>query len=516
MAANNQPNNPNGYQCEFLDTVNDLFFCKKCNLVARRLTATSCCGESYCHTCIADINEQHKPCPECGQEDFSIYEQLKYQKRIGSLKVHCSFKSRGCVWPGQLDQLEHHLDREQGDCQYVDIKCPLNCQQDVPKNQVEQHLSEVCTKRPYVCHNCAFKATYEEVVEKHLTECRYVPLPCPNRCGVTCDREDMEDHMKMCRLEEMVCKFSDIGCNGRYAREDENEYTEKNTQKHLMLVAADAIKTKQQLRKKVHEQEQKLREQKHQLGEQEQKLGEQEQKLDKQEQKLGEQEQKLGDQEEKLDKQEQKLGEWEQKFGEWEQKFGEWEQKCGKQEQTIQDLELKLEEQSKKLDLLQRDCQLLDKITSQQLSYSTRTFVMRTFSVEKAKDKPGDWKSPGMYTHRHGYKFCVGVDANGEGLTRGCGISVCLYIMAGEYDEHLKWPVEATFTVGLISQLRQRNVEHSKRVRWTRPKTQYQKLTSFGIVQVLPGWTSTFIFIKHSELSDYLINGNLHFYIKEL
>ena len=102
-----------------------------------------------------------------------------------------------------------------------------------------QHLS-ACTKRPYVCRHCAFTATYEEVVDKHLPECKYVPLPCPNRCGVTCDREDMEDHMKMCRLEEMVCKFSAIGCDGRYLREDEDEYTEKNTQKHVMLIAADS------------------------------------------------------------------------------------------------------------------------------------------------------------------------------------------------------------------------------------------------------------------------------------
>ena len=119
-------------------------------------------------------------------------------------------------------ELNQHLDSEQGHCQYVDVKCPLSCQQVLLKNQVEQHLSEACTKRPYVCRHCAFKATYEEVVDKHLPECKYIPLPCPNRCGVTCDSEDMEDHMKMCRLEEMMCKFNAIGCDGRYAREDED------------------------------------------------------------------------------------------------------------------------------------------------------------------------------------------------------------------------------------------------------------------------------------------------------
>ena len=55
-----------GYQCEFIDTVLHIFYCKKCTPVARRLTYTSSCGESYCHACIADIQLQDKPCPECG------------------------------------------------------------------------------------------------------------------------------------------------------------------------------------------------------------------------------------------------------------------------------------------------------------------------------------------------------------------------------------------------------------------------------------------------------------------
>ena len=60
-----------GYQCEFIDSVHDKFYCKKCTLVARGLTYTSCCVESYCHACIADIQQEDKPCPECGQQNFT-------------------------------------------------------------------------------------------------------------------------------------------------------------------------------------------------------------------------------------------------------------------------------------------------------------------------------------------------------------------------------------------------------------------------------------------------------------
>ncbi len=61
-----------GYKFEFIDSVLEDFLCKKCNLVARRLTLTSCCGESFCQICIADTQEQGQPCPVCGEKEFSI------------------------------------------------------------------------------------------------------------------------------------------------------------------------------------------------------------------------------------------------------------------------------------------------------------------------------------------------------------------------------------------------------------------------------------------------------------
>ena len=38
--------------------------------------------------------------------------------------------------------------------------------------------------------------------------------------------------------------------------------------------------------------------------------------------------------------------------------------------------------------------------------YLNRRFGMKNFSREKAKDKVDEWKSPAMYTHVCGYKFC--------------------------------------------------------------------------------------------------------------
>ena len=251
---------PQGYRCEFIDSVPEDFYCKKCALVARQLTFTSCCEETYCHACIADIQEQGKPCPACEQEAFTTVELMKYRKRVNQLQVYCSLKERGCDWSGTLEQLDTHLDPDQDNCQYVDTECPLNCHMTIPKNKVEQHVAQHCANRPYVCQHCNFKATYEEVVDKHLLECKYVPLQCPNLCGVTFERDFMEDHMKMCRLEEVGCEFSGVGCDGRFIREDQEEHTRQNSQKHLTLTASLAVETKEQLQLKLLEQDNKHKE----------------------------------------------------------------------------------------------------------------------------------------------------------------------------------------------------------------------------------------------------------------
>ena len=264
-----------GYQCEFIDSVPEDFYCKKCTLVARRLTICSSCMESYCYACITDTQKQGQPCPTCREEHFQALPQVKYQKRMKELRVYCSLKERGCGWSGTLDQLDTHLDPDQDNCQYVDTKCPLNCHMTIPKNKVEQHVAQHCAKRPHVCQYCSFKATYEEVVDTHLPECKYVPLQCPNLCGVTFEREFMEDHMKMCPLEEVECEFSGVGCEKRFRREDQEEHTRQNSQKHLTLTASLA----KQLQQKLEEQENKHREEKQVLK---MKIEEQEKKIEEQ------------------------------------------------------------------------------------------------------------------------------------------------------------------------------------------------------------------------------------------
>ena len=446
-----------GYKCEFFESVTDDFYCKKCTLVARKISITTCCGESFCKGCITSIQDNKEPCPECGATELCYVEQIKSQKRINNLQVYCSMKERGCGWLGTLEQLDTHLDPHQDNCKYVDTKCPLNCLKTIPKNNLDDHLAQHCVKRAYVCRYCSFKATYEEVVDTHLPQCKFVPLDCPNRCGATFERDFLEDHMKMCRLEEVECELRGIGCGGQFLRENQEEHVRQNIQKHLTLTASLAMETKQQLQQNLLEQDQRHKEE--------------EEKLKK---KIEEQDEKLGEQEKKLEEQDL--------TSQLEKKFRvDLERELHELKKTFQDFE--------------------SKVTTT-IFHHHRRFEMKHFWAEKEKDKYNDWKSPAMYTNLGGYKFRIGVDANGWGGGRGKSIYVDLWAMPGEFDDQLKWPAKAEFTVELINQQGGQNVSYSRQAEWERP----MRLIDKGSLR-----PHAYGFLDHINLRQFLYNDTLIF-----
>ena len=242
---------PVGHEYEFVDQVPEDYFCKLCKHVAREPTIASCCTEVLCKACIDVIVQDKKPCPSCGDLEIkALGQHSKNHAKILALEVRCTMKDRGCEWTGQLQHLNAHLDVTTGDCQYVDVECPKKCVQKVQKRNMDTHLANECPNRNYRCPHCNFTNTYRVVTEQHWDVCSYYPLACSNRCGATFERDDLEDHMKMCPLEEVQCVFSDAGCQAKFIRENEDEHMDQNIQKHLALMPAATRQTQQALERK--------------------------------------------------------------------------------------------------------------------------------------------------------------------------------------------------------------------------------------------------------------------------
>ena len=75
-------------------------------------------------------------------------------------------------------------------------------------------------------------------------------------------------------------------------------------------------------------------------------------------------------------------------------------------------------------------------------------------NFEKHKRDVYRWYSDPFYTHPHGYRVCLGVHANGLRGGKGTHVSVYVCLMRGEFDNHLRWPLQAHFAIRLLNQLK--------------------------------------------------------------
>jgi len=84
--------------------------------------------------------------------------------------------------------------------------------------------------------------------------------------------------------------------------------------------------------------------------------------------------------------------------------------------------------------------------------FSYFEFTLTYFSTHKASGLYGTWKSDPFYSHTGGYKFQLNIDTNGYLEARGTHISAHLYLMRGEYDDNLSWPIQITAHLHLLNQ----------------------------------------------------------------
>ena len=470
-------NKPVGYEYEFVDQVPEDYFCKLCKHVAREYTITTCCGETFCKGCIDTITQEQKPCTHCCKNGFSSVLQPKYQAKILALEVRCTVKDRGCPWTGQLQHLNAHLDVAIGDCRYVDVECPKKCVQKVQKRNVDTHLVNECPNRDYRCPHCNFANKYH-VVSDHFDVCPYYPLACPNRCGATFERDDLPDHMKMCRLEEVQCVFNNEGCQAKFIRENEDEHMDQNTQKHLALMPAATLRISQDFEQKLQEQQEvfeKKMKQKKEEHEQKQKendermqqLGGQLQQNDKQ---IKQAEQNLQDQQEVFEKKleekdellEQKLEKQSQEFQEQlrgQQK--EFQKQLQQRDDQIRKVQLKNEELQQ---LVERNFQQMLPMINKMQSYTDQCDPPHDCTLsnyQQAKARNGFIGSPPMYTHPGGYQFKLKLYPNGLVSGDGMHVTVYVYSLKSDHDATLKIPVKFTITLQLLNQ--HRNQDHHTR-----------------------------------------------------
>ena len=119
------------------------------------------------------------------------------------------------------------------------------------------------------------------------------------------------------------------------------------------------------------------------------------------------------------------------------------------------------------------------------------------------KETDSEWDSIPFYTRDKGYKLQLRVYANGRGSGKGTHLSLYVYLLKGEYDDHLQWPFSANITVQLLnwsedSSHEQKTIDHH-----TAPLEYRTRVTE---EERAPGKRGYHQFISHSVLESVASN----------
>ena len=204
----------------------------------------TCCGYSFCHVCIVRIKAKNISCPCCKAEEFDHYPNKGLKRSLNEFKVQCSNYQQGCQWEGELGQLDNHLnynpteDKQLKGCQFSKIKC-VHCPDSILRSHIRTHQSDQCPKRPFSCKHCKdFDSSYEDVTTNHWPVCGYYPLPCPNKCGKTLQRQNLHSHITNdCPLTIIDCDFQHVGCEVTLPRKDMPTHLQEGVVCHVSLQA---------------------------------------------------------------------------------------------------------------------------------------------------------------------------------------------------------------------------------------------------------------------------------------
>ena len=393
--------------------------------------------------------------------------------------------------------------------------------------------------------------------------CEQFPVVCPNRCKTGhLQRARVQQHLLDCPLEIVSCEYAEMGCGVRLPRSEMREHVRESGQDHLLKMCAASLSLSRELSRKVEEKEQQITELHRDMRRREEKMsGDMKRMEEKISSDMRRMEERMKENEERMNaslreremRQQQQMKEMEAKVAmQMKMELGENERKMtvsmtgmegrmrnrmevgeGRTQQLLGRMEGVIEENRKEMKAIEvintsvvnvgRElCVVKSQVaeirgeTAVTVCIPPVEYTIHNFSVLKAQDK--EWRSPPLYTHRGGYKMCIGVWPNGvDGIClhgnsksyplpkqvpksptvtvttgKGTHVSVVVYTMRDANTETLEWRKDMVVAIEVMDQTSGRwEREYVDRSRRCKPETEY---IESGV---------HFQYISHSELAPY-------------
>ena len=232
-------------ELDFLEHPSGDYFCPVTFELLLNPHQTTCCGNHLSEKAVRRLQRDGKPCPMCKEPELSTVQDKFHGRKVNAVQVRCPHTHRGCEWVGEAGQADQHVNS--------------------------------CTKRPWKCQYCALESTYDRKVD-HTQSCAQYPIPCPNKCDVETriPRCGIEQHLSVCPLELIECKFREAGCDVKVARQDLKQHMEESQQYHLLTATLLNLKLTKET---IAEKEQQLMEKDKLIAEKDKIIEERDQQL---------------------------------------------------------------------------------------------------------------------------------------------------------------------------------------------------------------------------------------------
>ena len=461
-ATDNQPRSMER-DYDFVERPSQDFFCPVSLELLLEPQQLSCCGNHLSREAATRLQREGKACPMCNGQRWNVVLDKYHCRKVREVRVRCPHKGSGCDWVGEVNGLKGHADS--------------------------------CAKRPWECEYCGLKCTYGEGEGKHWLTCHKFPEPCPNGCEVgSVERCNVEQHHSVCSLEPVACEMKEFGCSAVVPRKELATHMRESELQHLTAMAVLNLRLSRQLQqdstetdRKITRLQQDMAEQKQMQNEQKQLQTEMKTKIDQQKQLQIEMKKEMGEQKQEITG----LKEGQKREGsQVKDAIAALSQQVEREKETMTELQTNTREEMKK-EMKQLQTEMKTKMDEQKrevvelkaqvqaVQYTTqhieehtvgscshkgecsvcKVFTFTNYGQRKGKVTTGS--SNLFYSHHHGYKFKLDI------LYSDSTIVALLYLVPGEYDDHLHWPVEVKVRLELLNQAGDHHhVERTKSFKW--------------------------------------------------
>ena len=485
-----------GYDHEFVQTPSDTLICQICRCPSREPHLSACCGHVFCKSCLEAakrVTFVTNSCPMCRSEQFVTIPNKQADRIIRSLLVYCSNKKKGCEWQGEVNAITSHLSNSDG-CQFHEVNCPNDCGTAYQRQYLTSHVDTECPRRKVNCQYCHDTGEYQFIEGKHKQACPKFLLPCPNNCGVgNIARDEVREHINICPLQLIQCKYHIVGCEVIMARKDQKKHEKERMEEHLSLSITEIATTKismekdfkEQLLANQHDTQKTIHDLTNKLTTAEKEIVALKQQLitltDNNDKALAEADMKLQSKITAVEEATQK---------------------------SISEQESKLQS----IDAMVWSTYLFSEATKSLSGSEVLPVVIKMsgFTNKKKRQKSQYFSDP-FYTHSNGYKMQLSVYFTDV----GSDMSVGLYVMMGPNDGELEWPMKGEYEVKLLNQS-SNSMHHS--VTGSIIVDNSSKPFFFSEKNWFASWYSG-LFISHEALTTtnrFLKDDNLYFKLSKL